>query len=363
MTDVQFASVYPMILELLSPENHCPAIAAYREMQMRQFTWEMFSARLEQRRKEKNYSITDMERGIGMNNVYYRAWELGKKKPGIIETFSKICAFLETDPRYFLGLIDLPDISEPHFQPLKHEESNIVADIIDSIDDQFFRSRFLSIAQLEEDMVLHVQQVIREKNEKIIGLLGGLIEVESGKTPDIGTVELNKEHHTTPIDRELFNWERFGARLKARREEKDYTQDDVTKNIGISRSYYANLEVSNKTPGALTNFINVCIFLETDPRYFLCLSDDADPNAPSYISRKHPETNAVAAIVDRLPDENRARMVAAAKLERKLAEASAETVSAKNSKIITLLRDLIGAVEGEVNISTTANRLQSLIVA
>lgn len=361
MIDVQFASVYPIILDILSPDGFRPITATCREIQMRQFTWEQFSARLEQRRKDKGYSITDMERGIGMNNVYYRAWELGKKKPGIIETFSKLCAFLETDPRYFLGLIDLPDISEPHFQPLKHEESNIVADIADSIDDPFFRSRLLSIVQLEEDMALHTQQVIREKNEKIIELLGGLIEVEGGEPT--APEPTNSSDHVTPIDRKLFNWERFGSRIKARREEKGYTQDDVTKNIGISRSYYANLEVSNKTPGALTNFINVCIFLETDPRYFLCLSDEADPNSPAYIPRKYSETSKVAAIVDRLPDENRARMIAAARAERGLTEASAETVSVKNSKIISLLRDLVNAVEGEVNISSAANGLKSIIAA
>lgn len=354
---VQLESIYSEDLlqalqevdRILSGEDATVELLDIKECSiMRTFDWKLFSTRLLKRREQLGYNIQDVDDLGGMDRAYYRSWEKGAREPNVLSSFAKVCVFLKADPRYFLGLSDSPDSEGTSYPPTESREAALIADIMDELPEAL-RVQMLLFARSEVDVTESYKGVVGEQNKKIINLLNGLIETSGQQvevTTPIQTETLPPLPKSKPSVVSKFDWTMFGTRLRSRREELGYTQSDIEENVGISRPYYANWENNRKTPGVLEQFRKICILFETDPRYFLGITDTPDPNQPGYINRKFQETTEIAKVVDSLPLDSREKLLKVAQIQQQAATTWAATLAAKNDKILSLLRRLIAEVSG-----------------
>ena len=353
---VQLSPIYPEDLlqvlrevdRILCGNDTTTGHMGTKEYIMRTFDWKLFSARLLQRREKMGYNIQDIDDLGGMDRAYYRSWEKGEREPNVLATFARVCVFLKADPRYFLGMVDTPDSGGTSYPPTETKEAALIADIMDELPEPM-RVQMLQFAQAENDVAAQFSGTMSEQNKKIINLLNGLIEAtgeQSRRDQPSQSEILPPLVRRTPTIATKFDWSIFGERLKSRREELGYTQLDIEVNVGISRPYYANWENNRKTPGVIEQFRKVCIFLETDPRYFMGITDTPDPNEPGYINRKYQETTEIVKIVDVLTLNSREKLLKIAQIQQQASEEWNATLAAKNEKILNLLKRLISEVGG-----------------
>lgn len=141
---------------------------------MKSLDWNLFGARLRNRREALGITQQDVEANTGMSTTYYGNWERGTKKPGVLNNFFRVCIFLNADANYFLGLSDVPKVDAPQPAPRQNKEADEVAEIVDELPASS-RKQMLAIARMMRDARLEWEKEGVSKRERMADLLAKLV--------------------------------------------------------------------------------------------------------------------------------------------------------------------------------------------